>query len=243
VIGLELLPERQTGLLLYGSFYASESVTLGYDLGLSNGRSPIEDYADFDENKAVTLRLRLHHHGAGDLDLGATVYVGRYTNLNETLGIDGDAIVAIDVLRERYDEVAWGVAARYVQGGLHLQAEGILNERAYAEGGRAVRTATQFQPDDRRFGAYVLAGYRFNWLGLMPFAFSEYFSPQNTFEPTRPATRDVFIDSGIGINSRPTTNITLKLEGNLAEFDVEHAKGSAFEHPFEAIQAQVAWAF
>jgi hypothetical protein len=148
-----------------------------------------------------------------------------------------------DVLRERYDEVAWGLDARYVQGGLHLQVEWILNERAYTEGGRAVRSATQFQPDDRRYGAYVLGGYRFSWLGIMPYVIAEYFSPVNTFEPTRPATRDVFIDAGIGINSRPTTNITLKLEGDISKFDVEHSEGSAFEHPFQAIQAQVAWAF
>jgi hypothetical protein len=243
VIGLELLPERQTGLLLFGSFYASESVTLRYQMGLSNGRGPLQDYADLDENKAVTLRLQCHHHGAGDLDLGATAYLGRYTDLEQLIRANGSSLVVDERLRQSYDEASWALDARYVQGGLHLQAEFIVNERAYREGGRPARSATQFQPDDRRYGGYVLTGYRFDWLGVMPYATAEYFSPLNTFEPTRPATQDVFGDFGLGINSRPATNITLKLEGNLGVFDVENSKGSAFEHPLLAIQAQVAWAF
>jgi len=243
VIGLELLPERQTGLLLFGSFYASDSVTLRYQLGLSNGRSPIQDYGDLDENKAVTLRLQLHHHGAGDLELGATGYAGRSTDLDQVIRANGNSLGIEEQLRQRYDETSWALDARYVRGGLHLQTELIMNERAYADGGRPVRTATQFQPDDHRYGGYVLAGYRFDWLGIMPFFAADYFSPVNTFEPTRPATRDVFVDFGLGINARPTTNITLKLEGNLGVFDVENARGSAFEDPLFAIQAQVAWAF
>jgi hypothetical protein len=244
VIGLELLPERQTGLLLYGSFFASESVTLRYQLGLSNGRGPIQDYADLDENKAVTLRLQLHHHGAGDLDLGAAAYIGRYTDLDQLIRPNGNGVLGVEEqLLQRYDEASYALDARYVRGGLHLQTEFIMNEKAYADGGRPVRSATQFQPDDRRYGGYGLAGYRFDWLGIMPYLTGEYFSPINTFEPTRAATRDVFWDFGLGINSRPTTNVTLKLEGNLAVFDIENAKGSALEHPVLGVQAQVAWAF
>jgi hypothetical protein len=243
-IGLELLPERQTGLLLFGSFYASESVTLGYRIGLSNGRGPVSDYADLDENKAVTLRLQLHHHGDGDLDLGASAYAGRYTDLVQSLrSDDGISVQVEERLRERFDEFSWALDARYVNGGLHLQTEFIMNDKAYTDGGRPLRTGAEFQPDDRRYGGYLLAGYRFDWLGLMPYLIAEYFSLVNSFEITRPADRIVTNYFGLGLNSRPSTNITLKLEGNYAFFTLDNREGSVFEDPLMAIQAQVAWAF
>jgi len=243
VIGLEFLPERQTGLVLYGSFYASEAVTLGYHVGFSNGRGPVADYADMDDNKAVTLRLQFHHHGAGDLDLGAAAYAGRYSDLSQRVVADGASLALADDVRERFDEFSWALDARYVRGGLHLQAEFIMNEKAYTEGGRPIRSGSEFQPDDRRYGGYVVAGYRFDWLGLMPYVTSEYFSLKNVFDLTRPPDRVVAKHFGLGFNSRPTNNVTLKLEGHLAIFDIARPEGSVFEDPLFDLQGQVAWAF
>jgi hypothetical protein len=243
MIWLELMPERQTGLLASGSFYASESVTLGYQVGLSNGRGPIADYGDMDENKALTLRLQLHHHGDGALDLGAFGYGGRSTDVEESIVTTDTRVLVDEQIREQYDEIAWGFDARYVLGGLHLQSELIVHERAYTARGRPLRLGTQYQPDERRFGGYVLGGYRFDWLGLMPYATVDYFSYLNNDELTRPPTRDVITDYSIGLNSRPTTNVTLKLEGKIGFFFVDNAKGSAFENPLPAVEAQIAWAF
>ncbi len=243
VIGLEFLPERQTGLLLYGSFYASEAVTLGYHVGFSNGRGPVADYADMDDNKAVTLRFQLHHHGAGDLDLGAAAYAGRYSDLSQRVVVNGTSLALADDVRERFDELSWALDARYVRGGLHLQAELIMNERAYTEGGRPIRSGSEFQPDDRRYGGYAVAGYRFDWLGLMPYVTSEYFALKNVFDLTRPPDRVVAKHFGLGFNSRPTNNVTLKLEGHLAIFHIARPEGSVFEDPLFDLQGQIAWAF
>jgi opacity protein-like surface antigen len=244
VIGLEFLPERQTGLLLSGSAYLSDSLTLGYSLGLSNGRGPIQDYADLDENKAVTARLQLNHHGAGDLHLGAAAYLGRYTNLDQVVLPSADTYVIDDQIREQYDELSWALDARYLLGGLHLQSEFVLSQRKFTDRGRPLRTGSfEFQPDDRRLGGYLLAGYRFDWLGIMPYATAEFTSLLNYWETFRSPTRDVMTVYALGINSRPTTNVTLKLEGNLGLFHSEHPQGSGFEHPARAVQAQVAWAF
>lgn len=243
MIWLELLPERQTGLLLAGSFYASESVTLGYQLGLSNGRGPIADYADMDENKAVTLRLQLRHHGSGVLDLGAFAYGGRYTSTDESIVTTATQVLVTEQVRQQYDEVAVGVEARYVLGGLHLQSELMLHEHAYTDRGRPLRFGNEYQPDERRFGGYVLGGYRFEWLGLMPYVTADFFSYLNAFEVTRPATRDYVTDYAVGLNSRPTTNVTLKLEGKLGIFFIDNAEGSVFEDPLGALEAQIAWAF
>jgi hypothetical protein len=243
MIWLELMPEHQTGLLASGSFYASDAVTLNYQVGLSNGRGPIAEYGDLDENKALTLRLQVHHHGSGSLDLGAFGYGGRYTDLQESIVTVGARALLQEQVREQYDEIAWGVDARYLLGGLHLQSELILHERAYTARGRPLRIGTEYQPDERRFGGYLLGGYRFDWLGLMPYAVVDYFSYLNVVEVTRPPTRDVITDYALGLNSRPTTNITLKLEGKIGVFFVDNAEASAFQDTLFAIEGQVAWAF
>ncbi|HTV19145.1 MAG TPA: hypothetical protein VMG12_10750 [Polyangiaceae bacterium] len=243
VIGLELLPERQTGLLALGTTYASESLTLGYALGLSNGRGPVQDYADLDENKAVTLRLHGTHRSAGVLSFGASAYYGRFTDITQGIAIQDSHPRIVDRIAQQFDELSLGLDARYVLGGFHAQVELILNQQAFTEGGRPLRSANTYQPDNQRYGGYTVIGYRFPWLGLMPYATAEYFSLINTFESTRPATNDVITDYGIGLNIRPTTNVTLKLEANIGVFYVDDPEGSAFDDPLASLQGQVAWAF
>jgi hypothetical protein len=242
-VGLELLPERQTGLLAFGTYYASDTLTLGYAVGLSNGRGPVQDYADLDENKAITLRLKGTHRGAGVFSFGASSYLGRYTDWEQGLVLEGGTPRVVENLTHQYDEVSFGLDARYVLGGFHAQTEFLVNDQVYTDEGRPVRIGNEFQPDHRRYGAYALLGYRFDWFGLMPFVTGEYFSLTNQLEPTRPATTDILTDFGVGLNARPTDNVTLKLEGNLGVFFVDNAAGSAFEDPVPAVQAQAAWAF
>jgi hypothetical protein len=243
VIGLELLPERQTGLLVYGTTYASQSLTLGYTLGLSNGRGPVQDYADLDENKALTLRLHGIHRAAGVFSFGGALYYGRYTNNAESIVLDGESPRLQTLLTEQYDELSVALDARYVLGGLHAQAELIWTETAYTLGGRPVRLGAELQADHRNYGGYMLLGYRFEWLGLMPYGMAEYTSLFNIFEPNRAATNDAITDYSLGINSRPVTNVTLKLEGNFGVFYVDDPRGSAFGDLLWGLQAQVAWAF
>lgn len=243
VIGLELLPERQTGVLAFGNFFASDSVTLGYAVGVSNGRSPIGDFGDLDENKALTFRLNGTYRGTGVLSFGASSYVGRYTDVQQSISLDGGVTRIDETVTHQYDEVTFGLDARYTLGGFHAQSEFLVNDELYTEEGRPIRIGNVFQPDNRRYGAYAVVGYRFDWFGLMPFATAEYFSLINVVEPTRPPSTDVLMDFAVGLNARPTDNVTLKLEGNLGVFYVDDPEGSAFEHPVPAVQAQAAWAF
>jgi hypothetical protein len=243
VIAFELLPERQTGVLIHGTTYLSQSLTLGYALGLSNGRGPMADYADLDENKGTTLRLYGVHRGAGVLTLGGSAYYGRYTDVAQSIVLD-DAVPRFrEQVTTQYDQLSIGFDARYVHGGFHAQAEFLWNDTAYTADGRPVRIGAQFEPDSRRMGGYIVLGYRLPWLGVMPYLSGEYFAFGNTFEPTRPPTTDVITYYALGINSRPTSNITLKLEGKLGAFFIENARGSAFEDTVSGVQAQVAWAF
>ncbi len=243
VVGLELLPERQTGIQIHGLAYPSDTVSVGYALAVSNGRGPVQSYADLDENKALTFRAHAMHHGVGTLTFGASAYAGRYTNTSETAVLDGAGVRIVERVEEQYDELAWGVDAKYVLGGLHAQGEFIMGEQAFTRDGRPERTPGVFQPDNRRFGGYAVGGYRFEWLGLMPYFVGEYFALSNVLEPTRSPANDVILTTGLGLNSRPTHNVTLKLEGNAATFHGDIPEGSLFEHPILGVQGQAAWAF
>ena len=41
---------------------------------------------------------------------------------------------------QQYDEISWGLDARYLLGGLHLQTEFVVNDRAYTARGRPLRS-------------------------------------------------------------------------------------------------------
>jgi hypothetical protein len=77
----------------------------------------------------------------------------------------------------------------------------------------------------------------------MPYFIGEYFSLTNTIELTRPPTNDVIVTTGVGLNSRPTHNVTIKLEFNAGDFYGDIPAGSALANPIYGLQAQAAWAF
>lgn len=242
VIALELMPESQTGIQLHGQRPVSENLTLGYALAVSNGRGPIDDYADLDANKAITARARGTYRGLGTLEMGATAYYGRYTDKVQRLTVNGTEVSLQDRVLSQYDELAWGVDARWTLDGFHTQAELLVSDARYTPGNREQRTAVELQPDRRSWGGYVIVGYRFDWLGLMPYVTAEYFELVNEFEITRPPRSDVITDYSLGLNARPTATVTLKAEINVGLFPGAPA-GSAFESSIWAFQSQAAWAF
>src|SRR5690606_7855399 len=135
-----------------------DSFTVGYALGVSNGRGPVQSYADLDENKALTLRVHAALRGAGTLTFGTSAYAGRYTDTSESAVIDGAGVRIEERVDVQYDEFAWGIDAKYVLGGLHAQGEFIVSEQAFTQDGRPERTPGVFQPDNRRWGGYVVGG-------------------------------------------------------------------------------------
>jgi hypothetical protein len=71
----------------------------------------------------------------------------------------------------------------------------------------------------------------------------EYFELPNIFEPARPPDDDAVIHLMSGLNARPTGNVTLKLQGQVAVSANDLPYGSAMKHPMWGIQSQAAWAF
>jgi hypothetical protein len=193
IIGEQFFPDHQTGLDLFGNHYL-HGVKLDYHLTASNGRGGAE--AQQDQDTELAFGGRLAAETPWGIKLGASYYQGRYTGLVTTPGVPA----------QTYREAAYGGDAGYDRGPLHLQVEVIARDRRYDEGSRAASTAG-FAPDSRDFGAYALAGYRFNHLwNVMPFTY---------YERYRPADHSYFsgIDGiNVGLNFRPTPALVFKLQ-------------------------------
>jgi hypothetical protein len=238
-----LLPERQTGIQIEGTYDAMDDLRFGAIVGLSNGRGPVDEYADLDSNKALTARISATLRGRGTLQLGSTLYYGRYTDLSQRTVVNGAGARVEDELLEQFDELAIAADVLYKLGGFHFQAEFISSQQKFTEHGRPMRNAVEFWPDLVRFGAYTVTGYRFDWFGLMPFVMAEYVQITNNYEPARPPSDDGFVHFSSGLNARPTPNVTLKLQGQVGVSATELPSGSALEHPLYGLQSQAAWAF
>ena len=242
-ISFALMPERQTGIQAEASHAFADDWRVSAILGLSNGRGPVDEYADLDSNKAVTGRLQATWRKRATLQIGTTAYYGRYTDLSQSTELNGAGARIVDDVEEQFDELAFGADILYKLGGFHLQAEFVSNQQRYTDEGRPMRNAVEYWPDLARFGTYGLVGYRFAWFGLMPYVMGEYFQISNNFEPARAPDDDGVVHVMSGLNARPTPNVTLKFQGEVALSANELPAGSALEHPLWGIQSQAAWAF
>jgi hypothetical protein len=170
--------------------------------------------------------------------VGASGYQGTYTNANIDLSIDDEGLTSSDIITSKFKEASIAGDVRYTNGGFLFQSEAILNDRVYEEGGQG-NTTGGLTPNSRRWGVYGLAGYRFRWFGVMPYALGEYSPVPNASIPELP--RKVLLLGG-GLNIRPIAQVVLKLGYDQAVFP--DARENSFEqHPIRRLQGQVAWAF
>lgn len=238
IIDEELLPESQSGVLIEGRYDLTDRVALEYGGGISNGRGPIDMYYDFDDNKGLTGRLKLIYTGFGELQVGVSGYHGTYTNAVIDLTIDDEGLSSSDIITAKFKETSLAADIRYTKGGFLFQSEAILNDQVYEEGGQSPITGG-LTPDNRRWGVYGLAGYRFDWFGVMPYALGEYAPVPNASIPELPRT--VLLLGG-GLNIRAIAQVVVKLSYTQAVFP-DPRENSFEEHPIRRIQGQVAWAF
>jgi hypothetical protein len=238
-----MFPEHQTGLMAHGKYFI-DSTAIGYAATLTNGRGLFSTVRDLDNNKAIGGRLYVETSAVGNLTLGVAAYRGRYTASTKhyRVNTDGPEPVAelYRVTDSAYDELSLGADARFLWKGLHLQCEVMSNEAAYDDEARprvvGFDPAPSFAADYRRLGAYVLAGYRTPWLGLMPYAIWEHSTYTNSdFAP--PVTAWT-----VGLNARPTPNVVLKAELSAAMFDGVGSTGLGHEG-LQYVGTQAAWAF
>jgi hypothetical protein len=234
-IGVGWIPERQTGIEAFGRFDTGSS-SFGYHLTVSNGTGPISEYADLDENKAVGGRLFWEYRGLGFLRFGVSGYYGRETDATRSAAISASGKYAsTQTIASQFDSLTFAGDGTWDLGGLHVQTEWILNQRAYTEKGRAqvatLRGRDIIPSDVVSWGGYGLIGYRLPWVGIMPFVLVERVIGDLEF------LRMKLYSFQFGLNVRPVDSLVIKAAFEHVAFD------DGTVDPLNTIMTQVAWAF
>jgi hypothetical protein len=239
VVGEALIPEHQTGLLLYGS-YLFGTTELGYDLGLSNGRGPVDAYQDLDNNKAVTLRMFVTSESPlGTVTLGGTLYRGRYTDRSTRTVVTATGDVGAEYISTaRYEELGLSADLRWLWNDLVVQGELIVRDVAYDDRLRpaalpAVGAPVGFVRDYRSLGWYAMAAYHLPW-NLTPFFGGENYDTGQDLLGRSSAVWG-------GLNFRPVPRVVLKAQLT----DVWFGDDSAFygDDDLQVLDLQAAWSF
>jgi hypothetical protein len=241
IVGEELFPQSQTGIELHGS-YGLGSTMLGYHLTLSNGRGPIDRYKDLDSNKAIGGRIYASNDSEtlGVITLGMSGYLGSYTDRTDVFVFNPDGTLGVDrPASVQYDESSVAADLKWTKGGFLLQSEAIINDVSYQDGIRPFIPAgftpvPAYTPDTRALGFYGLTGYRFDFLGTMPWVGWEYYD--NGFALGGKAA--AFFG---GFNFRPTPRVVLKAQYTYSYFPGDNP---FFEDMhFNNLDFQAAWSF
>jgi hypothetical protein len=242
VIGEALFPEHQTGVEVYGAWNFGPS-QLGYHLTLSNGRGPIDSYQDLDHNKGIGGRVFFKHDAPswGTLSVGVSGYKGTYTDSTQAFAVEpATGMLSITYpVSAQYKELSLAADLKWEFGGALVQGEIIMNDRAYPNDHRPPLFPVKggppgFTPDNRRYGVYGIAGYRFPFLGTMPFWGMEYYDV-GVYAFTGP----VGATFG-GLNVRPTARVVLKAQYTYSWFD--KWQGPDLGH-YSGLDLQAAWSF
>ncbi len=241
IIGSQLIPEKQVGILASGGSLLAGPVEWSYALGLSNGRMTLTEFEDLDSNKAVTGRLALSISELGILDVGTTAYLGRHTESVEVMASGVDGIETSERIHLQYDELTYAFDLKWLWEGLHVQSEWLVFQRRFTEEGRVGAAGGGLLPDRLKWGGYGLAGYRLPWFPLMPY-FKGEVSPDNTAEALGIPDK-VALFTG-GLNYRPIPQVVFKAEFTHAYFTETRGDSTGFTAaPLNFFDAQVAWAF
>jgi hypothetical protein len=242
VITANMFPLRQTGFEVYGSQVFGSDFTLGYHVTLSNGRGNVDSYMDFDNNKAVGLRVYATSRALGKLTLGGSLYYGRTTDSNRVVATvnNGNAGLAADIASQ-YDELAYAADLQWRVSELRLQIEVFGNQGAYTPQGRPrapANVGNGLVPDFDRWGGYALIAYTLPWFTIMPFLDLEYMADGSAVTGG-PASSDRIYAGSFGLNLRPGSSVVLKLQ---YYHGVVKNRGSSAQ-TFDTLAGTIAWSF
>ena len=212
----------------------------GYALSVSNGRGPSDAFADLDENKAIGGRLSWTTSLLGSLTVGVSGYKGTYASRSLVFNLrtpTGQAPVlnADSPLTAHYREQSIGADLRFEHKGLLLQSEVMQHEVVYDEGLHPSNSGAVYA-DYRERGFYALAGYRFHFLGTMPFGMFE------TYDFGSAAYVAPGWSASLGLNVRPEPTVVVKLQANLTKLGDDDSK-EIYRGELRRLLAQLAVAF
>jgi len=242
IVAEQLLPKSQTGIEIYGTYHL-DPVKLGYHLTLSNGRGPVDTYQDFNDNKAIGGRLFARADTpVGAITLGVSGYTGRYSDRTQELvtSPEGDFSFAWPLVLD-YNERSLAGDLKWEWAGLLVQGELLMNDLVYDQqrpvDPLVLEGPPGFLPDVRKYGGYGLAGYRFNFLGAMPFIGGEFFQTGGGGFATDSAA---FFG---GLNVRPTARVVLKAQYTYSWWFPDDPESALADSHYNSIDFQAAWSF
>jgi hypothetical protein len=234
VIGEALFPVEQVGLQLFGRTYFSE-LAIEYHLTLSNGRGPIGDTRDLDDNKAIGGRLVFEWKREFDLKIGFSYFRGLYTN-RTPVSFDPTTGMSSSTILERYEEQAVAADVSLDFSGLVLRSEILDSDHRYDPNFRG--SGPTFTPDNRRWGAYGLLGYHLPH-NLLPYFLAQYYRfPETPGNQYNPSVQGV----SAGLNYRLHPSVVLKAEYTHATLP-DSPLAVVRDTPLNVIETQVSWVF
>ena len=256
----EMMPRAQTGLQVYGRFFPRYDLFLDYAITFSNGRGPIDEYMDLDENKALGLRLRLSYEGSDvKIAVGGYGFWGKHSDMTQSVYVamnpdmsineDADQLMWVQVEKDSvFDEYALSGDFLMEVFGFGVQGEIIWHYVDMIDPGLrwgdellfmgARITQELYEASYTGVGTYALAYYRLpleKWLGsvtITPFFMYEYVASNDT----TPYSNFNLISAGL--NVKPSPFVTLKGEYMHAIPETEMYGGS-----MDAINLQLAVSF
>ncbi len=240
IVGEEFLPQTQTGLDFYGT-YDFPALQLGYHFTVSNGRGPIDTYQDLNTSKAIGGRLfGRADTPAGAFTLGLSGYHGRYTDKKQSYTIDPNGnLITLYPTTGDYNEQSIAADLKWEWNGFLLQSEAAMQDVVYDNLRPAALVFSGppgYATDYRRTGIYGLTGYRFDLLGIMPWAGGEYYDAG-----TGPAQFKRAAAFWGGVNMRPIGRVTLKAQYTYS-WSVSGKNLPPNSH-YNNIDFQAAWSF
>lgn len=258
----EMVPLAQTGLQLFGRFFAGYDAYVDYAVTLSNGRGPVDELVDLDENKGLGLGLKATHDGTDlTVTLGGYAYYGQYTDshfstlvvVDPTTGtLDDDAeepLTYREEIIEQYDELVLSSDVLVQFSGVRLQSELVWRRADYDSVAARARRETLFsgaslvndhlfQASNTGFGYYVLLAYELPIpTEVVPVRFTPYFMWEDTeANDTTPYLNMKLMVAGL--NAKPLPELTLK-----AEYVEAIPESDLYGGNMRAVQGQVAVTF
>jgi len=201
-----LIPERQLGLDLYGTFHFTPWA-LEYHLYVSNGRTSSVDYTD---DKAIGGRVVLRTHRPVALQLGASLFYGKSANVQKTIGMTEGMLGVVRNTTVAFEELAGGADVSLDAGSLRVRAELVMNRTIYEPGKRALFAGVP-RVNHFSYDAYLMIAYQLPWFNIEPLIYGEILHI-----PT-PGVAENFAGVSVGINVYITSNVIIRTQAGRAQ--------------------------
>jgi hypothetical protein len=248
----EMVPLSQTGVQVFGRLFPAANLFFDYGVTVSNGRGPMDEVLDLDDNKGVGLRLRLDWQGDPvRIAAGGYGYYGKYTDTKKVVSLDlvesGPEAGSLDTstsmpLRVNmvevgaYDEVVASADLLVEAFGVSLQGEyvwkrvdytmPVLRTQSEALFGGGLPGEQVFAPSHTGWGAYGLLGWELPLRDhLGPVRITPYFLFEVNRHDESLRYQNLMIFIG-GLNVKPSPYVTLKAEFGYAEAELDYYGGA-----------------